>query len=85
MAASRTCVGCRSKREYSLLLRFRYPESRSGRGAWVCKGSRACFEMAVSRKSFDRALKVPVPMEVLTGWSRYFDDATKDSSAPSLY
>ncbi len=85
MGAYRSCVGCRSQKERSLLIRFRYPESESGRGAWVCKDSKDCFQMAVSRKGFERALKVSVPKEVLTAWSRDFDDTVEVSSAPSSH
>jgi predicted RNA-binding protein YlxR (DUF448 family) len=31
-----------------------------GRGAWLCAGSLGCFEQAVRRKAFSRALRGPV-------------------------
>ena|GEM_PF-2247170 len=31
-----------------------------GRGAWLCAGSRECFELARRRRSFGRALASPV-------------------------
>lgn len=27
-----------------------------GRGAWVCRGSRRCFDLAIERRAFVRAL-----------------------------
>jgi predicted RNA-binding protein YlxR (DUF448 family) len=33
---------------------------RPGRGAWLCRGSRACWESAIRRKAFDRALRCRV-------------------------
>jgi len=34
--------------------------SLAGRGAWICAGSRSCFEMAVKRNAFTRAFRAPV-------------------------
>jgi len=31
-----------------------------GRGAWLCAGSTACFDRAVKRRAFERALRTPV-------------------------
>jgi predicted RNA-binding protein YlxR (DUF448 family) len=31
-----------------------------GRGAWLCSGSPACFDRAVKRRAFERALRTPV-------------------------
>jgi len=31
--------------------------SHPGRGAWLCRDSPACLELAVKRKAFDRALR----------------------------
>jgi predicted RNA-binding protein YlxR (DUF448 family) len=30
-----------------------------GRGAWLCAGSAACFDRAVKRRAFERALRTP--------------------------
>ena len=34
-----------------------------GRGAWLCRTSSDCVDLAVSRKSFERALRGPVSTE----------------------
>jgi predicted RNA-binding protein YlxR (DUF448 family) len=31
-----------------------------GRGAWLCRESPRCFEQAVKRRAFERALRSPV-------------------------
>ena len=64
---TRTCVGCRATRPQSELVRVaRLPDGAlmvgrtlPGRGAWLCAGSVACFEAAVKRKAFARALRTP--------------------------
>jgi len=39
---------------------LRVGRSLPGRGAWLCAGSMACFDLAARRRSFDRALRVPI-------------------------
>jgi hypothetical protein len=70
----RSCIACRSVRDKRDLLRVvRTPEGsvlvdptgkRTGRGAYVCRAW-DCFRTAVKRKSFERALKGPLPPEAL--------------------
>jgi predicted RNA-binding protein YlxR (DUF448 family) len=36
-----------------------------GRGAWLCRGSLACFDAAARRNGFDRALRTRVGSEAL--------------------
>jgi len=36
-----------------------------GRGAWLCRGSLACFDTAVRRHGFERALRTTVGSEAL--------------------
>lgn len=36
-----------------------------GRGAWLCRGSAQCVDLAVRRDAFSRALRVSVPAAVL--------------------
>jgi predicted RNA-binding protein YlxR (DUF448 family) len=36
-----------------------------GRGAWLCRGSLACFDAAVRRQAFPRALRTTVGSEAL--------------------
>ena len=65
----RTCVGCRRKASPAGLVRIvRRPDGslavgrgEPGRGAWICAGSEACFDAAVARKAFGRALRSEVP------------------------
>jgi predicted RNA-binding protein YlxR (DUF448 family) len=65
----RTCVGCGRKAPQLELLRFvarqgvLTPGPREpGRGAYTCRRL-ACFERAVSRRAFARALHRPVRIE----------------------
>ncbi len=56
----RTCVGCGRKSSPGSLLRLRIPargSDESGRGAWICRESKACFDKAVDRGQFQRAFK----------------------------
>jgi predicted RNA-binding protein YlxR (DUF448 family) len=65
----RTCVGCGRKAPQSELYRFVAGDGTlqsgpraSGRGAYTCRRL-ACFERAVARRSFARALHRPVRIE----------------------
>ncbi|MGH1548152.1 YlxR family protein [Leifsonia poae] len=66
MESVRTCVGCRSRAPRSSLLRVVVQESelvadpsatRPGRGAWL-HPTAECFDLAVKRRAFGRALRV---------------------------
>ncbi|HET9772867.1 MAG TPA: YlxR family protein [Acidimicrobiia bacterium] len=69
----RTCIGCRRKTGPSGLVRIvRRPDGslaigqgEPGRGAWLCTGSAACFDAAVRRRAFGRALRCEVPAQDL--------------------
>ncbi|MTE23111.1 YlxR family protein [Microbacterium sp. ZXX196] len=70
----RTCVGCRARASRSALLRVVHTESRlvvddggsmPGRGAWV-HPRRSCVELALQRRAFVRALRVPGPLDTQT-------------------
>ncbi|MEV5985154.1 YlxR family protein [Streptomyces sp. NPDC052051] len=67
----RTCVGCRERAAKSELLRIVMieevcvPDPRGtlpGRGAYVHPAS-ACLDLAVRRRAFPRALRVPGPLD----------------------
>ena len=67
----RTCIGCRKRCSPTDLLRMTVsgglvlpdPERRApGRGAHL-HPTIECFELAVRRKAFPRAFKVPGPLE----------------------
>jgi uncharacterized protein len=70
----RSCVACRTVRDKRDLVRVvRTPEDevlidptgkRAGRGAYLCRAW-DCFRTAVKRKSFERALKGPLPPQAL--------------------
>ncbi len=68
MAPVRTCVGCRSKRPQTEMLRCALAEGGSpvisrtaaGRGAWLCSDRAGCLSQAVKRRGFDRAWKRPM-------------------------
>jgi len=65
----RTCIGCRRKSGPAGLARvarhsggsLAVGRSAPGRGAWLCAGSEACFDAAVRRRAFGRALRCDVP------------------------
>ena len=74
----RTCIGCRERAEQDELARFAVvdgvlEEGRrlTGRGAWL-HPSRACFEAAVQRRAFNRALRtfVSIPLDLKDTWPR---------------
>jgi len=68
MAPVRSCIGCRRKRTQAELTRIvrRLDGSLAvgrrlpGRGAWLCAGSLPCFELAVRRHAFAKALRATV-------------------------
>jgi predicted RNA-binding protein YlxR (DUF448 family) len=76
-APERTCIGCRRKSGPAGLVRLaRRPDGslavgrgEPGRGAWLCVGSEACFDAAVRRRAFSRALRCEVPAHELA-WLR---------------
>ncbi|MGH9292613.1 MAG: YlxR family protein [Acidimicrobiales bacterium] len=61
----RTCVGCRRRAPAGQLTRLvadeegRLVEGLPGhaRGAWLCRGSPACFEAALRHRAFASALR----------------------------
>ena len=88
----RTCIGCRRKTGPAGLSRVaRRPDgslavgrSEPGRGAWLCTGSVACFDAAVRRRAFGRALRCEVPgheLERLRG--RLLSEGESTSSGPT--
>ncbi|WP_394944382.1 YlxR family protein [uncultured Ilumatobacter sp.] len=69
----RSCIGCRSKRPQSELVRItRSPSgitvdgSSSGRGAWICRDQRndgvagECLDTAITQRAFARAWRSDV-------------------------
>jgi predicted RNA-binding protein YlxR (DUF448 family) len=87
----RTCIGCRRKGGPAGLVRFaRRPDGilavgrgEPGRGAWLCAGSEACFEAAVRRRAFSRALRSDVPGHELA-WlrERLLNEVASTSNGP---
>ena len=64
MGPVRTCVGCRQRAEQPELLRIVHlnnellvSNTSIGRGAWLHPNGN-CFELAITRKAFGRALKL---------------------------
>ncbi|TDW75881.1 YlxR family protein [Kribbella pratensis] len=81
-ARERTCIGCRKRSSPADLLRMTVsggpgsltvlpdPDRRApGRGAHLHPATE-CFDLAVRRKAFPRAFKVPGPLDV-TGLREY--------------
>jgi predicted RNA-binding protein YlxR (DUF448 family) len=72
----RTCVGCRTKAPRSVLMRIVAAQAgdsslvaepdlrlrRPGRGAWL-HPSPDCLDLAIRRRAFSRALRVPGPLD----------------------
>jgi predicted RNA-binding protein YlxR (DUF448 family) len=64
----RSCIGCRRKAGQDELTRIARRKDGSlavgrtlpGRGAWLCAGSLRCFELAVRRRAFAKALRATV-------------------------
>jgi len=73
----RTCIGCKTKRPQSSLLRVVvasdgeviFSRVATGRGAWLCNPPEACLELAEKRRGFDRALRRPLGKDALTNLS----------------
>ena len=91
-APERTCIGCRRKAGSSRLARVaRRPDgslavgrSEPGRGAWLCAGSAACFDTAVRRRAFGRALRCEVPAHELDGLrERLLSEGVSSSNGPT--
>ena len=69
----RTCIGCRRTSGPAGLVRIACRPDGSlavgrgepGRGAWLCAGSEGCFDTAVRRRAFGRALRCEVPAHEL--------------------
>ncbi|HUM82931.1 MAG TPA: YlxR family protein [Lachnospiraceae bacterium] len=69
----RTCLGCRTAKEKSELLRIvRTPDGeiafdrtgrKNGRGAYICRNPE-CLKKAFKAKSLARALKTEIPGEI---------------------
>ena len=87
----RTCIGCRRKAGPLGLVRVaRRPDGSlavgrtdPGRGAWLCAGAAACFDTAVRRRAFNRALRCEVSAQDLA-WlrERLLSEAASASSGP---
>ena len=68
MTPIRSCIGCRRKAPQDELTRIARQADGSlsvgrrlpGRGAWLCAGSLPCFELAVRRRLFAKALRATV-------------------------
>jgi uncharacterized protein len=69
----RTCVGCRRVSGPDALVRLTrrldgalaVGRGEPGRGAWLCAGSVACFDLAVRRRALSRALRAEVAQDQL--------------------
>ena len=64
---TRTCIGCRAKKEKKELIRIvknkqdevliDLKQNESGRGSYICK-NQSCFEEAIRKGRFKSALKI---------------------------
>jgi len=88
----RTCIGCRRTTGPAGLVRVaRRPDgslavgrSEPGRGAWLCAASVTCFEDAVRRRAFSRALRCEVSAQELA-WlrGRLLSEGASTSDGPT--
>jgi len=88
----RTCIGCRRKAGPSRLVRIaRRPDGslatgrgEPGRGAWLCAATTTCFDTAVRRRAFPRALRCEVSGHDLA-WlrERLLNEAASASNGPT--
>lgn len=80
VVVTRTCIGCRARDEKSALVRFVRSETGGlsadpdavlpGRGAYV-HPSAACWQAAVKKRAFARALRAPVATtDPPAGWGQ---------------
>ncbi|EAP96994.1 hypothetical protein JNB_20328 [Janibacter sp. HTCC2649] len=91
MEPVRTCVGCRVSDSRSALLRVvvggpgaLVPDLRRclpGRGAWL-HPTGDCFDLAVRRRAFGRALRVSVPLDTaaVAEWIATHEQTTNQPS-----
>lgn len=71
----RMCIGCRQMKNKQDLIRIiRTPEGevmtdpsgrKNGRGAYLCRDGKDCFERALKSKALQRALKCEIPPGVI--------------------
>jgi predicted RNA-binding protein YlxR (DUF448 family) len=54
-----------------------------GRGAWLCRGSIACFDAAARRKAFERALRTTVGSEALASLRATLVNRARMSTQPN--
>ena len=68
----RRCVGCMESKEKQYLVRIAGYENEvkldltgraNGRGAYLCKDSKACLEKAYKRRALERSLRMQVTEE----------------------
>jgi len=91
-APERTCIGCRRKTRPAGLVRvacrpdgsLAVGRSEPGRGAWLCAGSVTCFDAAVRRRAFSRALRSEVSGQELV-WlrGRLLNEGVSTSDGPT--
>ncbi len=67
IAPERTCIGCRRNGPADTMVRvvrlgdgsLTPGRTLPGRGAWLCRGSTTCVDLAEKRRAFERALRGP--------------------------
>ena len=79
----RKCVACQSMKAKNYMFRlvktsdgifYDSTYKRDGRGAYICKNNK-CLDLAIKKKSFNRALKAAVNQEVINDlYTELMDD-----------
>ena len=75
----RRCIGCMNSKDQNLLLRMVLKDGRitpdekgsqEGRGFYICKNM-DCYDLAIKKKAFQRAVKGPVSPHDLESLGRW--------------
>jgi predicted RNA-binding protein YlxR (DUF448 family) len=90
-APLRTCIGCQKVAPVSELVRvscdvggsLALGVGQAGRGAWLCRDSPRCFELATRRRAFSRALRRPVTPDAIETLGALLSSTKDRPSAPT--
>ena len=89
----RTCIGCRRVAPVSELFRIVHAGdgglavglAHPGRGAWLCRESPACLELADRRRAFSKALRHAITPAAVTGLRNEADGEVTRSRSPGRW
>ncbi|MGD0083403.1 MAG: YlxR family protein [Acidimicrobiales bacterium] len=84
----RTCIGCRQQACQKDLIRvvaaadgsLVASRTAAGRGAWLCRSSTGCLDLAARRQSFPRALRTSVTPAAVEELRRFLAEVGDQAS-----